>query len=54
MTREYSERAEPIVSLWRFVRGDFEARDFERWACESRDLEARLGSDWYMDVISAD
>jgi hypothetical protein len=54
VTSEPSTGDEQIVTLWRFVRGDLRARDFERWACESQDLEAVFGPALYMDVISAD
>jgi hypothetical protein len=52
--REFPARDEPIVTLWTLLRGDLEARDFERWACESQSLEEVLGPALYMDVISAD
>ena len=54
MSREPSARDESIATLWTFLRGDIEARDFEHWACESQSLEEVLGPVLYMDVISAD
>ncbi len=54
MTSDSSERDERLTILWRFVRGDLTARDFERWACEFQDLEAVLGPTLYLDMISAD
>lgn len=54
MASDSSARDQEVVSLWEFVRGDVGTRDFERWACESRTLEALLGPSLHMDVIAAD
>ncbi len=42
------------LHLWRFVRGDESARVFEHWAYDEPTLEARLGGDLYLELISAD
>lgn len=39
--------------LWRFVRGDTPAAEFEQWICTTPELEAELGPSLYMKAISA-
>jgi hypothetical protein len=44
-----------VVTVWRFVRGDTDAREFERWVYARTDeLENRLGAQTALDVLSAD
>lgn len=40
--------------IWRFIVGDTDLREFERWVSESPDLEETLGEDIYLDLISSD
>ncbi len=42
------------ITLWRFVRGDMTAADFETWLYAQDDLERHLGSALYMELISFD
>lgn len=42
------------LRLWRFVRGDESVRALERWAYAEPTLEARLGADLYLELISTD
>jgi hypothetical protein len=44
-----------LVDLWRFVRGDAESAEFERWIYrQSDELESRLGKGPALDVLGAD
>ncbi|MEO8530351.1 MAG: hypothetical protein ABI459_03955 [Deltaproteobacteria bacterium] len=43
-----------LSALWRFVRGDTPADQFENWVYVSSNLEAALGSETYLDIISVD
>jgi hypothetical protein len=44
-----------VVTVWRFVRGDTDAREFEQWLYARTDeLENRLGAQKALDVLSAD
>lgn len=45
---------EMFTHVWRFVRGDEPASEFEAWVYGAKTLEARLGSDLYFEVISTD
>jgi hypothetical protein len=40
--------------LWRFVRGDIAILDFEQWVYVTPELEALLGQDRHLELISAD
>jgi hypothetical protein len=40
--------------LWKFVRGDLQASDFETWLYRQPDLESQLGKDLYLAAISTD
>ena len=43
------------LDIWRFVRGDTEPREFERWLyAQADELERRLGAQKALDVLSAD
>jgi hypothetical protein len=43
------------LEMWRFVRGDIEPRDFERWVyAQADEFECRLGAQNALDVLSAD
>ena len=44
-----------VVTVWRFVCGDTDAREFERWVYARTDeRENRLGAQKALDVLSAD
>jgi hypothetical protein len=44
-----------VATVWRFVRRDTDAREFERWVYGRTDeLENRLGTQKALDVLSAD
>lgn len=43
-----------LAAIWRFARGDTEARQFEQWAYAQQSLERSLGADLYAEVIGAD
>jgi hypothetical protein len=43
-----------VLEIWRFVRGDTPAGDFEEWFYSNEDLEPKLGAALYLEVISAD
>lgn len=40
--------------LWAFVRGDFEPNAFESWYFEQERIEAVLGEELHLDLLSAD
>jgi len=40
--------------IWRFVRGDTDAKEFELWLYAQETLEDFLGNKLYLDIISAD
>lgn len=40
--------------IWRFVRGDLDARSFEQWLCADAQIEGTLGTRLYLEVVSAD
>ena len=43
------------MTVWRFVRGDTDAREFERWLyARTEEFENRLGAQKALDVLSAD
>jgi hypothetical protein len=49
------ELRDPILQqLWRFVRGDIPAAQFEQWAYRDADLESHLGFELYLETISTD
>lgn len=41
-----------LANLWAFSRGDTSSADFERWLCEQDGLEASLGSDLLLALLS--
>lgn len=41
-------------TLWRFVRGDMPASEFEAWVYRDETIETFLGPEAYLDLISAD
>ena len=43
-----------LETIWRFVRRDLPAREFEQWLYATPALEERLGSQFYLDAVSAD
>ena len=43
-----------IETIWRFVRGDMPTSEFEQWVYLEPELEELLGTQLYLDVISAD
>jgi len=44
-----------VLNVWRFVRGDTDPREFERWVYAHTDqLEGRVGASEALDVLSAD
>ena len=50
-----TERIDPYLeTIWAFVRGDMEPAAFEKWVYAVSGLEAQLGDQLYLDVISAD
>ena len=43
------------LEIWRFVRGDIEPCDFERWLyAQAGELDSRLGVQNALDLLSAD
>jgi hypothetical protein len=42
-----------LERIWRFLRGDTPPREFELWACSEPDLEARLGNELFLEIVSA-
>ena len=40
--------------LWEFVRGDTEVVDFEAWLYHDETLDAALGNDMYLELVSCD
>jgi hypothetical protein len=48
-------KADPdLLTIWRFLRGETQPKDFEAWICSNLYLEERIGAALYLDVISAD
>jgi hypothetical protein len=45
------DKSEEII--WSLVRGDLNAGDFERWVYASEQLEEFLGTETYLEVLSA-
>ena len=45
---------ENIEKLWAFVRGDTAIHEFENWVYNESSLEALLGSEFYLELISTD
>jgi hypothetical protein len=43
-----------LATVWRFVRGDTTPAEFEQWAYSETTLEALLGPELYMRIISTD
>jgi hypothetical protein len=42
------------TTLWRFVRGDMPSAEFEAWLYTHDELEAELGQQLYLDLVSLD
>ncbi|MDP9119012.1 MAG: hypothetical protein M3M93_01875 [Actinomycetota bacterium] len=47
-------RETTTLRLWKFIRGDEPTHAFERWVYQDKELEAELGGDLYLEVISTD
>ena len=43
-----------LATIWRFVRRDMSATDFEQWLYATPALEERLGPQFYLEAVSAD
>jgi hypothetical protein len=44
-----------LADLWRFIRGDADIAEFERWIyARSAELESRLGKQAAVEVLAAD
>jgi hypothetical protein len=43
-----------LLQVWRFVRQDTKAEDFEQWVYSSPHLEELLGAELHLELISAD
>jgi hypothetical protein len=42
-----------LETIWRFLRGDLPVAEFEQWVYDEKTLEATLGPDLHLDLISA-
>ncbi len=43
-----------LLAVWRFVLGDTAPEAFEAWACSEAGIEARMGTELFLEVISTD
>lgn len=43
-----------LVTIWRFIRGDLPAAEFERWLYAHEELESAVGAPGYLALISTD
>ena len=41
-----------LETLWKFVRGDLPASEFEKWLYASSDFEKDAGNEFYLEIIS--